>query len=80
MGLNNYKLPEKYTISAKIKEIGENFAVLLSECEIEFKWPRLKLPPNSKIGDDIKIKIITEETLQEEYEVKMREILNEIVN
>ncbi|OGJ44990.1 hypothetical protein A2272_04330 [Candidatus Peregrinibacteria bacterium RIFOXYA12_FULL_33_12] len=80
MGLHNYEKPQLYTIDAKVEEINDQFAILKSACNIEFRWPTEKLPPKINIGDSVKLKLITKETGEEEKYTEMRNLLNAIVD
>lgn len=80
MGLHNYDKPEKYTVETIIKNIGKDFAILETSGGIEFKWPLDKMPANKKIGDKVKVKIVSQEQEEAQKYEQMRSLLNEIVD
>ena len=57
----------------------ERFAVLVHE-ESEIRWPIRYLPDSINIGDTVTLKLLTKQQADEEKYVRMRRLLEELIN
>lgn len=71
---------QSYVLSAKLARFEERYAVLFHESLGEFRWPIKNLPDNLKIGDSVTLKIATPKVEEEEKYVRMRRLLEELIN
>lgn len=74
-------LPEApFSLSVRLVRFEDRFAVLSHESLGEFRWPVKNLPDNLKIGDSVTLKIATPSGEEEEKYVRMRRLLEELIN
>lgn len=69
-----------YSLAAKLVRFEDRFVVLAHEALGEFRWPIKNLPENLKIGDTITLKISTPSGEEEEKYMRMRRLLEELIN
>lgn len=69
----------QFFISAVVKNIEDNVAILLLENNQQINWPKDKLPDDATPGQTIKIIIYSNQELEKSKEELSRSILNEIL-
>ena len=72
--------PDSFAVTATFVRYEERFGVLMNEALGEFRWPLKNLPEGVKVGDSVTLKIITPNTEQEEKYLRMRKLLEELIN
>lgn len=67
-------------MQATIIGFQDRYALLQLESNDTVKWPITQLPHSIQTGDQIKIKILTEQELESDKAKEMKEILRELIN
>lgn len=73
-------ISDSYALSAILEGFEDRTAVLSCPGLGQFKWPIKNLPENLKPGDGITLKIVTTKTEEEEKYVRMRKLLEDLIN
>lgn len=69
-----------YSIEAVLSRFEERFAVLRNELAGELRWPIKVFPDEIKIGDTVRIEVVTNEKEKQERQENMRQLLEELIN
>lgn len=74
------ELQHPYSQKAKVKKITENKVLLICDDQTEIGWPLNLLPPNTNVGDIVKVIIHNSETDEQERQKLAKTLINEILN
>ena len=68
------------TLTAQVIGFQEQYAVLRNEAAGEFRWPLANLPATIAVGETITLKLVTGKSEDEEKFLRMRKLLEELIN
>lgn len=71
---------DKLQVEFTLKKFQDRNAVLYNESTGQIFWPIKKLPDNLEPGDTVTLRLVTEESLEQEHTEILKKVLEEIIN
>ncbi len=73
-------MSDKLEVEFILKKFQDRNAVLYNESTGNILWPIKKLPDYLEIGDQVTLRLVTEESIEQEHSEILKKVLEEIIN
>lgn len=74
------QLENTTALTATLVRYDDRYGVFQSESAPEFRWPIKNLPDSVKLGESVTFTAATQKTQQESQYIRMRQLLEEMIN